>query len=258
MEYVTGDRDAAVRTKDTKVDLVTDADTAAQAAVVEVLRDAYPDDAVVGEEGDELKSVPETGAAWVVDPIDGTTNFVYGLKTWATCVAGVVDGEPVAAAIHLPELGQRFEADDATVTLTDRGRTPDDGAAAASTVGVSDRTDLGTFVVSPTLRYTTTASDRARFAALTDALVSTVGDTRRLGCAQASLAYVASGALDAVVGPFPPAPWDTVAGAHMVELAGGTVTDLQGEPWRPDSDGIVASNGRAHDELVELVADALD
>jgi myo-inositol-1(or 4)-monophosphatase len=256
MEYVTGDRDAAVRTKDTKVDLVTDADTAAQEAVVEVIRDAFPDDAIVGEEGDELKTVPRTGAAWVVDPIDGTTNFVYGLKPWATCVAGVVDGEPVAAAIHLPELGQRFEADDERVTLADETRGREAGTASA--IGVSDRADLETFVVSPTLRYTSTASDRARFAALTDALVSTAGDTRRIGCAQASLAYVASGALDAVVGPFPPAPWDTVAGAHMVELAGGTVTDLQGAPWRPGSDGIVASNGRAHDELVDLVADALD
>jgi myo-inositol-1(or 4)-monophosphatase len=257
MEYVTGDCDAAVRTKDTKVDLVTDADTAAQEAVVDVIRGAFPDDAIVGEEGDELKTVPRTGAAWVVDPIDGTTNFVYGLKPWATCVAGVVDGEPVAAAIHLPELGQRFEADDERATLADETRGRDD-AGTASAIGVSDRADLETFVVSPTLRYTNTESDRVRFAAFTDALVSTAGDTRRIGCAQASLAYVASGALDAVVGPFPPAPWDTVAGAHMVELAGGTVTDLQGAPWRPGSDGIVASNGRAHDELLDLVADALD
>ncbi len=246
MRHFDDDPDVSVRTKETETDYVTEADTNAQEAVVDVIRETYPDDVVVGEEGDGPKTVPEEGSAWIIDPIDGTTNFIYGLKVWGSAVAAVEDGSPVAAAVSLPALDERFEADGETAR---RDGTP---------VSVSDRSDPDEFLVAPTLRYATGPDARRRFADLTSVLAENVGDTRRLGCAQATLAYVASGSLDATVGPFPPYSWDTVAGAHMVDLAGGTVTDLQGNPWRHDSDAIVASNGAAHDELVSLVADELE
>jgi len=77
---------------------VTEADRAAQRTVIESIRETFPDDAIVGEEEDERKTVPETGAAWVIDPIDGTSNYVRDIRVWGTAVAAVVDGEPVAAA----------------------------------------------------------------------------------------------------------------------------------------------------------------
>lgn len=231
----------AAETKGSAMDYVTEADVAAQDAVVETIQEAHPSDVIVGEEGDAPKTVPEAGDAWVVDPIDGTTNFLYGLRTWGTAVAAVRDGDPVAGAVVLPALGDTYLA----------------GASAernGSTVGVSERTDPGQFVVAPILRYTETDADRERFARLTDALIEGVGDLRRLGSAQATLAMVAAGVLDATVGPFRADPWDTVAGAHMVERAGGTVTDFSGDRWTPDSDGIVASNGRAHEDLLASLA----
>lgn len=235
------EHDVAVTTKTTTMDYVTDADVAAQEAIVETIRESCPEDAIVGEEGDASKTIPETGDAWIVDPIDGTTNFVHGFKTWASAVAAVRDGDPVGAAIAMPAHGDTYVAGE---TVEKNG----------SDVAVSDRTDPETFVVAPILRYTADDDDRERFTRLTDALIHELGDVRRLGCAQATLAMVAAGAIDATIGPFEPTAWDTVAGAYMVELAGGTVTDLSGEPWSPDSNGIVASNGRAHDELLEVLA----
>lgn len=235
--------DVTVETKATEMDYVTDADVAAQAAIVGTIREAYPEDVIVGEEGDALKAVPGTGDAWVIDPIDGTTNFVHGLPTWAPAVAAMRDGDPVAAAVTVPAQGDTYLADGDSVEKN------------GDEIAVSDRADPGTFLVAPILRYTDSDADRERFARLTDALVRGLGDVRRIGCAQATLALVAAGALDATVGPFEPNPWDTVAGAHMVRRAGGTVTDLSGDPWTPDGDGIVATNGEAHDRVLDLLAE---
>lgn len=234
--------EVAVETKETGMDLVTEADRHAQERIVEVLREADPDAAIIAEEGDYRDTVPEEGDAWVIDPIDGTTNFVHGLLTWAPAVAAVSDGEPVAGAIVAPARKERFLAG------------PETAAADGEPLAVSERTNPEEFVVAPILRYTEGRADRDRFAALTDRLVTEMGDVRRLGCAQVTLALVATGALDATVGPFSPNPWDTVAGAYMVERAGGTVTDVAGDPWTPNSDGIVATNGRAHDEVLALVS----
>jgi myo-inositol-1(or 4)-monophosphatase len=74
---------------------------------------------------------------------------------------------------------------------------------------------------------------------------------RRFGCAQLGLAMVASGALEGITTNLRANPWDTVAGVHMIRQAGGQVTDLEGERWRHDSEGLVASNGAVHDELLE-------
>ena len=100
----------AVERKSEKTDVVTEADRAAQRRVAELLAEEHPDETLVGEEEDALKEIPD-GTAWVVDPIDGTNNYVRELPTWATAVACVVDGEPVAAANALPALGDVYTAD---------------------------------------------------------------------------------------------------------------------------------------------------
>ncbi|MFC6755171.1 inositol monophosphatase family protein, partial [Halorubrum tibetense] len=86
-------------------DVVTEADRAAQRTVIERIRESFPEDTVVGEEEDAHKRVPDEGAAWVIDPIDGTHNFVREIRFWGTAVAAVIDGEPVAAATVAPALG---------------------------------------------------------------------------------------------------------------------------------------------------------
>jgi len=248
----------AVETKSSKNDVVTETDRDAQAQVVTTVREEFPDDRFLCEEelvslsGPEtaetepsaVDAVPETGTAWVVDPIDGTTNYVRGLRTWATSVAATSDGETVGAATYMPSMGDLYASG------------PESATRDGTTLSVSDRTDPETFVVTPVGWWE--LDDRAEFGRLCTAVIDRFGDMRRIGSFQATLAFVADGALDGAVCPTATNPWDTLAGVHMVRQAGGTVTDLDGERWQADSLGLVASNGEAHDELVAAANAALE
>ncbi len=228
--------DLSVDTKADKTDVVTPADHRAQARVTEVIREAYPDEPIVGEEDDERTRVPEAGPAWIVDPIDGTNNYVRGIGEWATSVAAVVDGDPVAAANVMPSVGDTYVLG------------PDGARLNGDPVAVSERTDPETFVVVPTVFWE--RDRRGEYARAVREIVERFGDMRRFGCAQACLSRVAAGALEGAITNVETNPWDTVAGVGMVRAAGGVVTDLEGERWRHDSTGLVASNGRAHDRLL--------
>ena len=260
------------------VDSVTAADRAAQRVVTDRLAADYPAEPVVGEEGSAPDRVPASSPAWVVDPIDGTVNFVGGHPVWATSVARVVDGEPVAAATVAPALNDAYVADETTAWREPAGVTAvegDDGDApgdahdavgdtsdaagdTSDAAGDTDRTrlsvaaesDPGQFLVNPL--FGPSASDRAAFAAVAEPLLTRFGDLRRLGCAQLVLAGVASGQLHAAVSTVELNDWDTVAGVHLVRLAGGRVTDAAGDRWTPGATGLVASNGRAHEELLAV------
>ena len=229
--------DIDVELKGGKTDVVTAADRDAQRTVIDVVMDEYPEDAVVGEEEDALKAVPDDGATWVVDPIDGTNNFVRGNRFWTTSVAAVLDGEPVAAANVAPALGDTYAAGDDGPT---RNGEP---------LSVTDESDPEACTVCPTFWW---AFDRRdEYAAACRAAVERFGDIRRPGSAQLVLSMVAAGELDGAFTNLYTNPWDTVAGVHLVRAAGGTVTDLHGERWRHDSEGLVASNGHVHDDLLE-------
>ncbi|WP_049917832.1 inositol monophosphatase family protein [Haloferax denitrificans] len=232
--------DLAVDTKQSTLDLVTKADTETQRRTISVIRESFPDATIVGEEEDERKSVPEDGDAWVIDPIDGTTNFVHGSQLWTTTVASVRDHQTVAAATVAPALGDIYAA------------TPDGTTRNDNPITVSSKTDLDEFVVAPILRY---GPDRdAEFGDLLKRLIVRFGDLRRLGCAQVTLAMVACGTLDVAASEQPdPNPWDTIAGVSLVRRAGGTVTDIRGNQWVPGCEGLVASNGEAHDEVLDRV-----
>lgn len=231
--------DIAVEIKDGKTDVVTQADRDAQSKVIEVIREEFPSDAVVGEEKEELKEVPEEGPAWVIDPIDGTNNFVRNFPIWATSVASVIDGEPVAATNVMPAIDDCYVADAEETRLN------------GDSVSVSDRTDPETCTVSPTLWWD--FDHREEYASAVRAIVERFGDMRRFGCAQATLSTVADGGLDGTLSDIRPNPWDSVAGVHLVRNAGGTVTDIEGERWRHSSQGLVVSNGHIHESVLEAV-----
>ncbi len=235
--------DAAVETKTGPTDYVTEADHAAQDRVLSVLGDAYPDDPVVGEEDGEdprlRESVPADGPAWIVDPIDGTANYVRGMPTWACAVACVVDGDPVAAAVVEPDLDRRYVAG--------AGTTRRDGV----TMATSELTDPRHGAVVPFYWWPHDARDA--YSAGLDAAVKRFDDIHRLGCAQATLCSVADGALAGTFTDRQVASWDAVAGVHLIRRAGGRVTDIDGEPWTVGAEGLVASNGvpAVHEALVD-------
>ncbi|SEH14347.1 myo-inositol-1(or 4)-monophosphatase [Natronorubrum sediminis] len=227
----------AVEHKDGKTDVVTQADRDAQEAVIDRIDDAFPTDPVVGEEAEALKAVPEEGPAWIVDPIDGTNNYVDGVSAFGTAVAVVRDGRPVAGAFVCPALEDTYRVG------------PDGVFRNGESLSVSDRHDPETATVCPT--YWWDFDQREHYAAATRAIVERFGDMRRFGCAQLELGLVASGGLEGVVTNLQTPAWDTVLGVHLVRKAGGTVTDLEGDRWHHDSTGLVASNGELHEEVLQ-------
>lgn len=244
-----------VETKVDKTDPVTDADHEAQRQVVHTVTQEFPEEPFVCEEaatdgpgtedaGEQLESVPDAGPCWVVDPIDGTANFARGLRMWGTAVTATEGGEPVAAATYLPAVQDIYTAGPGSATRN------------GDTLVVSERSDPETFATALVARWGEDHSDR--FGRLVGGLNGRFGDPRRFGSFQASLAFLASGELDAAVTTEPFTAWDTLAGVYLVRRAGGTVTGIDGEPWSLDSEGLIASNGEAHGALLETVSEALD
>jgi len=225
-----------VETKGGKTDVVTQADRDAQRRVIEVIRETHPEDAIVGEEEDELKAVPDSGSCWVIDPIDGTNNYVRDIPIWATSVAAVEDGEAVAAANVMPALDDVFVSG------------PDGATLNGEPIAVSEEIDPEVFTVTPTIWWD--FDERDQYGRACQAIVDRFGDMRRFGCAQAVLSMIAAGQMEGAITNVVANPWDSVAGVHLIRQAGGTVTDIHGERWRPGADGLVASNGTQHDELV--------
>lgn len=228
----------AVETKSGPTDFVTQADRDAQSAVVDAIHRAFPDEPIVGEEDAVPGTVPAEGPAWIVDPIDGTSNFVREIPVWTTAVAAVVDGEPVAAAVDAPALGDRWSAG------------ADEAYRNGTPIAVSDRSSPEASAVCPTLWWNDQRRDE--YAAVTDEAVHRFADTRRFGSAQFEFAQVAAGGLEATLSNVAGAPWDTVAGAHLVRAAGGRVTDVHGDRWRHDSQGIVATNELIHEDALAV------
>lgn len=228
--------DLVVETKASPLDAVTDVDRSVQRHVLGVIEESFPGEPVVAEEGDARKDVPASGPAWIVDPIDGTNNYVAGNRFWGTSVAAVGDGEPVAAVNHLPALEDTYRT------------TPAGVARNGDVVSVTSRSAVAECTVASV--FGLKRSDRVPFTAATSRIIDALGDLRRIGSAQATLSMVAAGELDAAVSTVMLPPWDTVAGVHLTQRAGGTVTDPDGTDWSHDTPGLIASNGAVHEELV--------
>jgi myo-inositol-1(or 4)-monophosphatase len=228
--------DLVIETKGSPMESVTEVDRAVQRHVIGVIAESFPDEPIVAEEDEARKEVPASGPAWIVDPIDGTNNYVAGNRFWATSVAAVRDGEPIAAVNHLPALGDTYRT------------TPVGVARNGEAVSVTERSSLTEFTVAPV--FGLARAERDSFAAVSNRIIDTAGDLRRTGSAQTTLSMLAAGELDAAVSRMALWPWDTVAGVHLIRRAGGTVTDLDGTAWRRDTPGLVASNGTAHGELM--------
>lgn len=238
MYYRDGRTASNAETKDGKTDYVTEADHEAQRTAVETILEHRPDDLIVGEEEETLDEVPDKGRCWVIDPIDGTSNFVRGANLWTTSIALVEDAEPVVAANYVPVTDDMYVAEAETVRN-------------GKNVHVSNVTDTEVFKIVPTVWWSYHRRDE--YAEVTRRIVEGFGDMLRFGSAQAVLSMVSAGEIEAAVTNVEVNPWDSIAGVHMVRQAGGTVTDVDGDRWRVGSTGLVASNGKRHKEVLGIV-----
>ncbi|MGE0877652.1 MAG: inositol monophosphatase family protein [Acidimicrobiia bacterium] len=210
--------DQAVTTKSSATDMVTDIDRGSEALIVAAVREARPLDGIVGEEGTALPT--STGVEWVIDPIDGTTNFVYGLPGFGVSVGVRLDGEVVAGAVADVLRGELFTA------------TAGAGAFLNGTpIHVTAKSELATALVGTGFSYD--SERRRRQAEVLAAVLPLIRDIRRIGAASTDLCAVACGRLDAYYEKGL-APWDYAAGALIAREAGAVVGNLDGGPCGPD------------------------
>lgn len=237
-----GAPDLRITTKSTATDPVTEVDREVEALVVGSLLAARPGDGVVGEEGAAVTGT--SGVRWLVDPIDGTVNFVYGIPGCNVSIAAEVDGEVVAAAVVDPLHGDTFAA------ARGHGATRNGGAISCTAVADPAVALVGTgFGYDPV--------ERTRQAAVLAGVLPRVRDIRRLGAAAVDLCWVACGRLDGYYERNLQA-WDWAAGGLIASEAGarvGTVGDLPLPGALPDA-CIVAAGPALFEPLRALVAAA--
>jgi myo-inositol-1(or 4)-monophosphatase len=226
-------------TKSTQTDLVTEFDRAAEATIVETLRTTRPGDSIVGEEGTADRG--STDYSWFVDPIDGTTSFVYDLPTWS-CSIGVAHGETmVAGAVYAPALDEMFDA-----VLGGGARLN------GHPIGVSTLDDVALALVGTGFSYHPDV--RTQQAQRLVRIISRVRDIRRTGSAALDLCFVAAGRFDVYFEQFLNV-WDAAAGELIAREAGAVTSDFGGGPARPDE--IVAATPGVHAAFLDLLGEDL-
>jgi myo-inositol-1(or 4)-monophosphatase len=235
---------SAVREKE-RADLVTAVDEAVERLVTERLRSAFPDDAVVAEEFSA--SAGGQPRRWILDPVDGTTNFVHGHPF--VCVSLALEDEEglAVAVIHAPYLGEVYHAL--------RGG----GAFLNGTpIRVSSAASLRESLLATGFPFKQGKGDLDEYMRMVAASIRAARDVRRAGSAALDLAFVAAGRVDAYF-ETGLAAWDLAAGMLLVREAGGRISGWPGDSGAPLGTGrVVASNGAIHDQMLDVLAPWVD
>jgi myo-inositol-1(or 4)-monophosphatase len=242
----------SVTTKTTATDVVTEMDQRAQDLIVRELTGRRPDDGFLGEEEGSTRT-GSTGITWVVDPIDGTVNYLYGIPAYAVSIAAVVGDpsttggwRPVAGAVTNPVTGETY------VAAQGHGAVRMDRTGHPTGLRVSGQEDLGQALVATGFGYA--AERRAWQAAVLAGLLPDVRDIRRMGSAALDLCRVAEASVDAYYERGLNA-WDLAAGWVIVTEAGGVVNGRGSAP--PGADLVVASGNALRGPFVERLERAM-
>jgi myo-inositol-1(or 4)-monophosphatase len=216
-------------------DLVTEADVAVQERISDTLLRKFPSDDFLGEEGSGDETKLKGNRRWIVDPIDGTTNFIHAFPFYCISIALEVDGELVVGVIYDPIRKECYSAAKGQGATCNRSR-----------LQVSSSSRLADSLINIGLPADTDTSPESM-----QAFVRVSGKSRsvrRLGSAALGTAYVAAGRLDAFVSHVIQ-PWDIAAGVVLVREAGGRITNLRSTQYNLYTRNILASNGLIHEEL---------
>ena len=235
-------------TKSSLTDVVTEMDRKVEALLVDRILSQRPDDGILGEEGAD--HVGETGIRWVLDPIDGTVNYLYDNPMWAVSVAAEIDGATVVGVVAAPALGETY------VATAGRGARLHD-ATGVHVLRVNDPVPLDSALVATGFGYT--RDRRVAQARVVDVVIPRVRDIRRGGAASLDLCFVGAGRVDAYY-ERGPQPWDLAAGGLVATEAGARMEGLHGRAAGHDL--ILAAGphlfGPLHDLLAGLDADTDD
>jgi myo-inositol-1(or 4)-monophosphatase len=222
------------------IDLVTDADRASERLIAEAIRRRFPDHQLLAEEGATAADAGASPYRWVVDPLDGTTNFAHRYPHFAVCIGLEREDELLVGAVYDPMRDEMFEAA--------RGQ----GARLnGATIRVAERTELITTLLATGFPYDLTARE------LSNRLWLHFNDrcqgVRRDGAAALDMVWVAAGRLDGYW-ERPVMPWDKTAACLIAMEAGATVTGLTGEPFTVEDIGVTMANPALHAVLLEEIS----
>jgi myo-inositol-1(or 4)-monophosphatase len=228
----------SINFKTNESDLVTNIDTASEKLITDFIRKKYPTHGILAEEGGETKQSSEY--VWVVDPLDGTVNFAHGLPIFSVAIGLQKEGETIAGVV--------YDVPQDVIYSAEAGG----GAYADSTkINVTGNDNLKHSILVTGFPYNIRENPYnalEKFVALTK---SSRG-MRRLGSASIDFCYVAKGVFDGFWEVYLH-PWDICPGKLIVEEAGGIVTDFSGNPTTIHSKQILASNGKIHSDMVEIL-----
>lgn len=222
------------------IDLVTEVDVDVERMARAVLASRFPDHDVLAE---EALGAGRPGAShrWVFDPLDGTTNFAHGIPIFCSALALEIDGEAVIGAVFDPNRQELFTAERGVGAWLN-----------GAPIRVSSTARLIDAVLVTGFPYDVHQT-LADVMALFSAYVGSARAIRRLGSAAIDLCWLAAGRMDGFWEQRLK-PWDTRAGALLVEEAGGRISGLDGAPWHPDGGHLLASNGALHDQMLAVAA----
>ncbi len=223
---------------------VTNADISADREIVSLIKDKFPDHSILTEESGECpvnsgpgkKSPTLSEYRWIIDPLDGTHNYVHGLDIFGVSICVTHIGEPLIGIIYFPCSNKLYHCEKGSGAYLNGER-----------IHVSTRTKLKDAL----LTHNSNFRSERMFEGFKK-LVDSVFKVRILGACVAHLCHIADGRTDADV-EYDLNPWDYFAGALIVEEAGGRVTDFAGKPWHLSSGPHIASNGLIHNEILKLM-----
>ncbi|GAM08117.1 inositol-1-monophosphatase [Geobacter sp. OR-1] len=221
------------------IDLVTEVDRESESLIVKMLRAAFPGSDILAEENDY--GARRGNAAWIVDPLDGTTNFAHRLPWFCVSIGLEIDGEISVAALYHPCMDEMFTAIRGEGAFLNGNR-----------LAVSAITELKSSILASGFPYDRTWDNENNLELYARFTMATQG-VRRFGAAALDLAYVAAGRLDGFW-ECKLKPWDVAAGKLLVQEAGGRVTNYSGDAYSVYDHRIVASNRLVHDEMLEIIS----
>lgn len=237
-----------INAKSSAIDLVTQYDTQAEALIVNRLRDAFPQDAILGEEGgSQNHSANGNSRLWLVDPLDGTINFAHGYPAFAVSLALYDREQPLVGVVYDPLRDECFHGASGHGAFLSTG-------ANEEALRVSQNRDLVSSLLATGFPYDRHHSERDNLAQFTAFLKRAQG-LRRAGAAALDVAYVAAGRLDGYW-EYKLGSWDVAAAALLVKEAGGRLSAMDGAPFQLEPsqhNALVASNGHIHEDMIGLL-----
>ena len=220
------------------IDLVTDVDRTCEKTIIRTIRQDFPEHGILSEESPALMS--KSPFLWIIDPLDGTTNYTHGYSCFCVSIALQKNGEAILGVVFDPIAGNLYHA------LKGKGAFKNN-----IPIAVSETSQVARALLCTGFPYDIGSSERNNLREFS-VMIKTAQGIRRDGSAALDLCRVAEGIFDGFW-EIKLNPWDVAAGVCIAEEAGGTATSLQGDPFDPFSDSIACSNGRIHREMLDIL-----